>query len=335
MKISDKLPGLILVLLLAALASALADSPLLLHTGLSALSLAILGGMLLGNTLYPRWQHSCGAGVALAQLRLLRLGIVLYGCRLSFADIASVGATGILSDLLVLSSTFALACWLGTRYFGLDAKSAMLIGAGSSICGAAAVLATEPVVQGGAEKVSVAVATVMVFGSASMFLYPLLFQLSSVHPHQFGIYVGSTVHEVAQVVVAAHGGGGGELNAAVITKMIRVMMLAPFLILLSAWLSKAQTGGAPRPITIPWFALGFIACAGLHSIVPLPVHATRLMAMLDNVLLAMAMGALGLNTRIAAIRRAGIKPLALAGILFVYLVCGGALINDGVARCLG
>lgn len=145
--------------------------------GVSALTLAILLGMLAGNTFYPRLAANADPGVRFSKATLLRLGIVLYGLRLTFQDIGNVGWTGVAIDAAVLCSTFGLACFVGTRVFGLDRTTAMLIGAGSSICGAAAVMAAEPVVRGRADQVMVAVATVVVFGTLAMFLYPVLYHL--------------------------------------------------------------------------------------------------------------------------------------------------------------
>ncbi|TDR80725.1 YeiH family putative sulfate export transporter [Paludibacterium purpuratum] len=331
------LPGMALILLLAGIALYLAGLPAFSHLGLSALTLAIVGGMLLGNTLYPHIAERSHHGVAFGKQQLLRLGIILYGCRLTLQDIAKVGTSGLIIDLLVLSSTFALSIWLGTRLFGLDKKSAILIGAGSSICGAAAVLATEPVVRGSAEKVAVAVATVVVFGTASMFLYPLLYPLA-LHwfggdAHAFGVYTGSTVHEVAQVVAAARAASPDAESTAVIVKMIRVMLLAPFLIGLSAWMARTEPRhGHARSITVPWFAVLFVLMTALHSLPFFPRQFDHVLLFIDNLLLAMAMGALGLTTHVSALRRAGVKPLLLAGLLFVYLIVGGALINLAVSH---
>ena len=116
---------------------------------------AIVLGILVGNTLYPRIAAGSAAGVGFSKQILLRAGIILYGLRLTFQDIAGVGLHGVLLDALMLASTFGLACLLGTRLFGLDRTTTLLIGAGSSICGAAAVMATEPVVRGRAEQVAV------------------------------------------------------------------------------------------------------------------------------------------------------------------------------------
>lgn len=334
--LTQKLPGLLLVLLLAGLAMLAANWPLCSQLGLSALTLAIVGGMLLGNTLYPRLATHSHHGVTFAKGQILRLGIILFGFKLTFQDIAAVGLTGILIDACVLTSTFALAYWLGRRKLGLDEHSVILIGAGSSICGAAAILATEPVVKAHAEKVAVAVATVVVFGTLAMFLYPLLFSLTQalgVSEFAYGVFTGSTVHEVAQAVAAGRAVSEQAANSAVITKMIRVMMLAPFLVILSAWLGRRHQSGSTeaRPITIPWFALGFLAMAGFNSLHWLPQAWVAQLIALDNLLLAMAMGALGLTTHISAIRRAGSKPMLLASALFGWLLVGGTLINSGVS----
>src|SRR5882762_2753266 len=273
--VTDRFPGIVLVGALAAVAIALGKIAWFESTGISALTLAIALGMIVGNTLYPRIARAGAGGVTFSKQTLLRLGIILYGLRLTFQDIATVGIRGVTIDFLVLSSTFALSWWMGTRLFGLDRKTAMLIGAGSSICGAAAVMATEPVVRGRAEEVSIAVATVVAFGTLAIFIYPALYHLNdrlhwvSITPFAYGIFTGSTVHEVAQVVAAGKAVAETAANTAVITKLVRVMMLAPFLVLLSAYLSRnAEDGAAPAPAgtrwrgVIPWFALGFIAVAG-------------------------------------------------------------------------
>jgi uncharacterized integral membrane protein (TIGR00698 family) len=342
------LPGLGLTGAIAFASIRLGQVDWLQSRGISALTLAIVLGMVAGNTIYSRIGGAAEAGVTFSKAKLLRLGIILYGLRLTFQDIGNVGWTGVAIDAAVLCSTFGLACFLGTRVFGLDRKTAMLIGAGSSICGAAAVMATEPVVRGRAEQVMVAVATVVVFGTLAMFLYPVLHQLNAQHqliamsPSAYGVYTGSTIHEVAQVVVAGRAVGEQAANTAVIAKMVRVMMLAPFLIVLSAWLSRssaqdAASDGPAKPrrgIVVPWFALGFVAVAGLNSLALLPHAVVNEFIEIDTVLLAMAMAGLGLTTHAAAIRKAGVRPLALAAVLFAWLVGGGLAINAGMTALL-
>jgi uncharacterized integral membrane protein (TIGR00698 family) len=352
------LPGIGLTVLLAFLALEIGRAPWLQANGISALTLAIALGMLVGNTIYPRLAAAAAGGVAFSKQALLRAGVILYGLRLTFQDIADVGIAGVIIDALVLSSTFALAWWAGTRVFGLDRKTALLIGAGSSICGAAAVMAAEPVVRGRAEQVTVAVSTVVVFGTLAIFLYPALYRwnahygLLPVTPAGYGIFAGSTIHEVAQVVAAGHAVTEAAANTAVITKMVRVMMLAPFLIMLSTYLSRhpepelaADAVPEPAPaqplesaskrrIVIPWFALGFVAVAAANSALVLPHALVTSVVALDTFLLAMAMAALGVTTQVSAIRTAGIKPLGLAALLFCWLILGGFAINMGVSAVL-
>ena len=348
------LPGLAFSAALAAVGIILGRMPWLQAHGFSALTLAIVLGILAGNTVYPRLATASGAGVDFSKQSLLRLGVVLYGLRLKVQDIGHVGIAGVAIDALVLGSTFSLACFIGTRWLGMDRKTAMLIGAGSSICGAAAVMAAEPVVRARAEQVTVAVATVVVFGTLAIFLYPVLFdlnrqwQLIPGGANGFGVYVGSTIPEVAQVVAAARSVGPRAADTAVIAKMVRVMMLAPFLIMLSAWLAReegrrarhgvsgnAQTRiDAKARLAVPWFAFAFVGVVLFNSLRLLPDSVLALTTELDTALLATAMAALGLSTHLSAIRRAGIKPLLLASILFVWLVAGGALINRWIPALL-
>ena len=351
------LPGLALSAALAAVAIWLGTSGWLQAHGMSALTVAIVLGIVLGNTVYPLVAASTGAGVGFSKQTLLRAGVILYGLRLTLHDIGQVGFSGVLIDALLLSSTFGLALVLGTRLFGLDRPTALLIGAGNAICGAAAVMATEPLLRAKAEHVTIAISTVVVFGTLAIFLYPALYELNQ-HWHllpagsrAFGIYAGSTIHEVAQVFAAGRSISVDTANTAVITKMVRVMMLAPFLIALSAWLARksagkngghsgansagthgadsgANTAAGPRRLTIPWFAFAFIGMVVFNSLALLPHAVVGTAIDVDTFLLAMAMGALGLTTHLSAIRRAGIKPLLLGAVLFVWLVGGGALINS-------
>jgi len=164
-------------------------------------------------------------------------------------------------------------------------------------------------------------------------------------PAAFGIFAGSTIHEVAQVVAAGRSIAEDAANTAVIVKMVRVMMLAPFLLALSFYFSRRKQSEQPKSgdtvrrkqgrIVIPWFALGFLASVALSSLGVLPARAVQVAANIDTFILAMAMVALGLTTQISAVRNAGTKPLLLAGLLFAWLVAGGAAVNVAVTAWLG
>ena len=321
--------GIALALLLASSALLLSKLPAVAASGLGTLTLAMVIGIVAGNTLYPRIAERCTPGVQIAKQHLLRLGIMLYGFRLTFQQIADVGVSGVAIDIATLGSTFFIACWLGRRVFKLDRDTVWLIGAGSSICGAAAILATAPVIKAEAQKVAVAIATVVVFGTLAMFLYPLLWRevstlFPAVTPAAWGIFTGSTLHEVAQVVAAGHAVGPDTENNAVIAKMLRVMMLAPFLLLLNI---RAGNSDRRSKVRFPWFALIFIFVAMVNSFHLLPPGVVSAIGELDTLLLATAMAALGLTTHFSLLRRAGFKPVLLGLLLFIWLVAGGGMIN--------
>lgn len=311
--------------------------------GLSSLTLAILIGMILGNTVYSSFAEQLHVGVTFAKGQILRLAIMFYGFKLTLTQVSSVGLSAVMSDALVLTSTFLLTYWIGTRWLKVDKQTTLLIGSGASICGAAAVIAAEPVIKAEAHKVTIAVATVVVFGTVAMLLYPFLYHLGWLQPwlnaQQYGIYTGSTIHEVAQVVVAGNAVSPEVGDTAVVTKMIRVMMLAPFLLILSFALTKGSSDNGKKPsfmnrvqqVKVPWFAFIFIAIVLLHTWVPMTASFERSMVMLDDVLLTMAMFALGLTTHLGAIKQAGVKPLILGAIMFTWLIVGGGLINIGIA----
>ena len=312
--------------------------------GLSSLTLAILLGMVLGNTVYPNFAEQLNAGVCFAKGQILRLAIMFYGFKLTMTQVASVGMPAIMTDALVLTSTFLLTYWLGTRWLKVDKKTTILIGSGASICGAAAVIAAEPVVKAEAHKVTIAVATVVVFGTIAMLLYPFLYHLGWLQPwlnaQQYGIYTGSTIHEVAQVVVAGNAINPEVGNTAVVTKMIRVMMLAPFLLILSFALTKGDSDShgekisfvdRVKQVNVPWFAFIFILIVILHTWIPMSDSFEQSMVIFDDILLTMAMFALGLTTHLSAIKQAGVKPLILGAIMFAWLIIGGGLINIGIS----
>jgi uncharacterized integral membrane protein (TIGR00698 family) len=321
---------------------AAASMPWARNLGLSALTLAIIFGMIAGNTIFPAIAPATESGVDFAKNKLLRAGIVLYGFRITFGQVAAVGWAGLAIDVLMIALTYTLAVNLGTRVFKLDRETSMLIGTGSSICGAAAVLAAEPVVRAPEHTVSVAVATVVVFGTLGMFLYPLLYPYLGLSPQSYGVFAGSTIHEVAQVVAAGKAVSEAAAGTAVIEKMLRVMMLAPFLLLISRAHRPGEgsrDAGSPaplkrQPVTVPWFAVLFIAACGVNSAVVLPPEVTKALINADTLLLAMAMAALGLRTHARAVRQAGVRPLMLAGALFCFLTVGGYGVNRLVALLL-
>jgi uncharacterized integral membrane protein (TIGR00698 family) len=329
-------PGLLAVGAISALAFLLARVPALAALGLSALTIAILVGATLGNLGHRLFANPAAQpGLQFAQKTLLRLGVALYGLNLSLQQIVRVGPAAIAADLFVVVSTIAVGWWVGYRWLKMDRDTVILASAGSGICGAAAVIATESVLGAAPHKTSAAVGQVVLFGSLAMLVYPLLFGILDVARAPFGVFVGSTVHEVAQVVAIGKTIGGDAAENAVVVKMIRVMMLAPFLILLGRFVARATpTSARPPDARLPGFAIAFIVIAIVHPYLGLSEDLLAALRAFDIVLLAAAMAALGIDTTIAKLRIAGRDVLVLGAILFAYLIVGGGIANWLIERVL-
>lgn len=239
-----------------------------------------------------------------------------------------------LIDATVVTVTIIGGVFVG-RLLKMDKDVALLTSIGSGICGAAAILGAEATIKSKPFKTAVAVSTVVIFGTISMFLYPVLYRngIVDLSSEQMGLYTGSTLHEVAHVVGAGNAMGKEISDVAIIVKMIRVIMLVPVLLVLSYLISLARrklqpvagtTGGeATGKITIPWFALGFLAVIGFNSFDLLPVSLVDFINNVDTFLLTMAMTALGAETSIEKFKKAGAKPFILALILYGWLLTGG------------
>lgn len=327
------LAGLIFVILLAVISISLAHLSWFSQAGISPLTIGIVIGMLMGNLATAGQLVHLEAGVEFAKSRILKTGIILLGFHFTFSEIIGLGWRGVLIDILIMTGVLALAYVTGRKLLKLDRHTSLLIGAGSAICGAAAILATAPVIKAKADSVIIAVATVVIFGTTSMFVYPFIGAYLGLSDHVFGIYAGSTIHEVAQVVAAASAVSPDAAQVAVLEKMIRVMLLAPFLIVLAMLPARSASAHATSSLRVtlaqmPWFAILFVLVIGFNSLVKLNTVFTHFLLSLDDLLLTMAMVALGLKTHLKVVRQAGIKPLILGLVLFVFLVGGGAVINQ-------
>ena len=236
--IAAVIPGLLLTAGVAGLAFGLRRVPGVAM--LSPMILATLIGMTLHNVFgTPAWAKP---GITFSLKRVLRLGIILLGLQLMASQVAQVGFAGVGVIAATLVATFVFTKWLG-RAMGVDAKLTELIAAGTSICGASAVIATNTVTNGRDEDVAYAVACVTVFGSLSMLLYPLLPGLLHLSPAAFGLWSGASIHEIAQVVAAAFQDGAHAGEVGTVAKLTRVMMLAPVVLTLGF---MAVRRAAPR-----------------------------------------------------------------------------------------
>lgn len=303
----------------------------------SALVFALVLGLIVGNLPVARRIHSVDAGLKFSTRWLLRTGIVLFGLSVTLQQVFVLGPRVVALDLLVITTVMIVGYQLGTRWLKLDPEIALLTSAGSAICGAAAVLATETTIRARPAATAMAVATVVLFGSLAMVIYPALFPLLGWDQGLYGVYIGATVHEVAQVVAAGNAVGSDALANAVIVKLVRVMLLVPFLLVVGKWWLRKQVvsgrdGDAAGKLTVPWFAFGFIAMVVVNSLITLPPTLHAGLALAGQVALAMAMAALGYETRMEKLRALGLKPLVLGLVLFVLLIVGGMIVTPLITQ---
>ncbi|WP_121627820.1 YeiH family protein [Poseidonibacter antarcticus] len=296
---------------------------------ISPLIIAIVLGTVLSHLFKHSFKEYLNDSINFSTKYVLRFGIILYGFRLTLQNLTEVGLEGLIFAIFIVSSTFIIGYIIGTKFLKMDKEITILTSVGSSICGAAAVLATESVIKTPAYKSAVAVSTVVIFGSIAMVLYPLLYEYNvfNLDLNTFGIYIGGTLHEVAHVVAAGNAVNTDVANSAVIEKMIRVILLAPFLIVLSFFWMKndSKEGGkaVKRKIVIPWFAVIFCVVICFNSFGFISGKYIEVINDFDTFLLTMAMFALGLQTHISKFKEVGAKPFYLAFILFIWLIFGG------------
>lgn len=326
------LHGVLLIVLFSCAAFYIGGMNWVKALSLSPMVVGIVLGMLYANSLRNNLPETWVPGIAFCAKRVLRFGIILYGFKLTFQDVTLVGLPAICMDALIVVGTILLGIGMG-RLLKIDRSIALLTACGSAICGAAAVLGVDGAIRPKPYKTAVAVATVVIFGTLSMFLYPILYRsgVFSLPPELMGIFAGSTIHEVAHVVGAGNAMGPAVSNVAIIVKMIRVMMLVPVLLVIAYCVARGfgcegdeeASADRRRSITIPWFAVLFLVVIGFNSLNLLPTSVVEGINTLDTFLLTMAMTALGAETSIDKFKKAGFKPFLLAAILYVWLTAGG------------
>lgn len=254
-------------------------------------------------------------GAQLAARQVLRVGVALLGLRLALSQLVAVGPAALAVLAITIPATLAGTLWLGRR-LGLSRELSLLVATGSAICGASAVAAMDAATGSDEEEVTLAVATVTLFGTAALVVLPLVSgALLHLSPDAFGTWVGASVHEVAQVVAAATPGGHAAVETATVVKLSRVLMLAPLVLGVVLWRRRGAEAPAAvdgrRASAVPVFVLGFLACVALTStgLIPAPVLAGA--QRLDVALLTAALVGLGLGASARQIIRLGWRPMAL------------------------
>jgi len=309
-------PGLLLTLCLASVAFLLRFLPGL--NILSPLILAILLGILLRNSLGVSVR--CQPGITFSLKRMLRLAIALLGLQLSLSQLQQVGITGFLLITTILVLTFGFTFWLG-RYLKIRQPLTYLIAAGTSICGASAIVATAAVLDSSDEDTTYAVGTITLFGTLSMLLYPLVLPLLDLTPEAFGIWCGASIHEVAQAIAAAFQLNSVSGELASIAKLSRVLWLAPIILVISSLSVHSQSSHPDVPVCsiIPWFIVGFIGLIFFNSWNLFPAGLKIIVGKANLLFLTMAMAAMGLETRWQNTQKIGLKPFYLGALSCLFI----------------
>ncbi|EFH81828.1 YeiH family protein [Ktedonobacter racemifer] len=325
--------GLGLTVILGVIAMFLAPLPGL--TIMGSLTVALLLGLLWRGTIgLPRAYTS---GVRFSSQKLLRYGIILTGVRLNFGLLISGGVRILILDLVMILVGVGVLPWLAHR-LGLSKRLAFLICVGQSICGASAVGALAAVMPDVDEDdASLAVAICGLIGTVGVLLYAFGGHLIGLTSTQYGLLAGSTLHEIAQVVAAGPAGGPGAADIAMLTKLTRVVLLAPVAVVatfLFSWRASRQAGVSNslnlKKIPLPWFVLGFLLVGVINSLGFFSKDIAALLVQASTFLMVAAMAAMGLMVDFAVLRRRGLRALGVSLLLLaIFIVLSSAIIFLG------
>ncbi|GAA2813047.1 putative sulfate exporter family transporter [Kitasatospora paracochleata] len=308
-------PGLALAALGVALAWAVHAAVPAVPRLTAAVALGIAAAHLPG--LRPLIRGAARPGLSLAAKRLMRIGIVLLGFKLSLDDVLGLGWSTVAVVLTVVAATFGGTLWLGRR-LRLPGDQPLLIAAGYAICGASAIGAVGEAAGSEEEDAAASVALVTLCGTLAIAVLPLLHHPLGLDTADFGRWVGASVHDVGQVVATAQTGGPAALREAVLVKLMRVVLLAPLVagVALARRRSargarSGQGGGGRRLPVVPLFVAGFLVAVALRSALPLPDGLLGLTQDAQELLLAAALVGLGSAVHLPTLARTGARTAAL------------------------
>lgn len=310
-------PGLGLTALIAAASTVIGGLAPVVGSALPALLIGV------AISLWRRPGALFAPGLAVSARLLLQTAVVLLGVQLSVAEVLRVG----LESLPVMLTSLAvclLGAWALGRALRVERRLTTLIGVGTGICGASAIAAVSPVIAATGAEIAYAMTTIFLFNVLAVVLFPLLGHALQLDPHTFGLLAGTAVNDTSSVVAAAAVYGSAALGFAVVVKLVRTLMIIPISVGLSIAEARRHSRGrrlTPRGIVrlVPWFLVGFLLVAAVTSTGIVPASVRDGLSVMSGFLIAMALAAIGLSTDVAALRRAGWRPLALGAILWILV----------------
>ena len=296
--------------------------------------LAVLGALVISLILGVVCQAAKPAvayakpGIALISNKFLRAGIILLGFKLNLVALAQAGVKTIALACVVVTGTIFLAYNLARR-FGVDRHLAILTASGTGICGAAAVMGiasqlptSEKEAERHGEDKVVAVAIVAILGTLFTLVDIAVGPLLGMSATQFGVMAGGSLHEIAHAVAAGGAGGSESLDIAIITKLSRVLLLAPAAIVIGVWYRKAEgvEADGKGKVPIPWFMVGFVAASVIGTFAPLTQEMLDGLVKVSYLLLGMAMAALGMTVNFRVLLTRGRNAFVAAFITSIVLL---------------
>lgn len=300
------LPGFIASAMVAAAASFLSE-----HYHAPVMLFALLLGMSMN---FLSVEGACKPGVEFTAREVLRLGVALLGMRITFSQIAALGWHPVVLVLVAVVATILVAM-LAARAMGFQTLFGLLTGGATAICGASAALALAASLPAhtGKEKATLfTVIGVSALSTLAMVVYPMVVKALDLNAVQAGVFLGGTIHDVAQVVGAGYGMSQETGDTATVVKLMRVAMLLP-VIVCAAMITRARgaTDGGKRPPLLPWFAVGFIVLAAINSTGWVPTMMQQLANETSRWCLVISISALGMKTQLKELATVGIKPIVL------------------------
>jgi uncharacterized integral membrane protein (TIGR00698 family) len=265
--------------------------------------------------------------IRFASSTVLQTAIVLLGLTFGLGQLVRVGR----ASLPVMLGTLAIAlvaAWLIGRALRVDRTQRTLIGVGTAICGASAIGAVSPIVGAAETEVAYAVSTIFVFNVVAVVCYPAIGHLLGLSQQSFGVWAGTAVNDTSSVVAASSAYGTAASQAAVVTKLARTTMIVPIALALTAL--EARRGRAQRrPVRklLPVFLLWFLLASALNTAGFVDGRTAAAASHAATFLIAVALGAIGLSTRVGDLRRAGPRPFVLGTVLWALVGISGLLLQ--------
>jgi len=296
---------------------------------------ALAAGAVLRNAF--RLPDSWRPGLEFTLKRLLRVAIVLFGATLSLAEILATGTGALVLIAVTVVTALGLTYLFGT-WLRAPSRLVGLIGVGTAICGATAIITVGPILQSSADEIAFAVATIFLFNALAVAVYPVLGHLLALPDRLFGLWAGTAIHDTSSVLAAAYAYSDPAGQVATVVKLTRTLMLVPLVLAIALAVSYREMGkgrGAAARVRLgaifPWFVLWFAGAALLHSLGILPPALVRVLGVTGKFLVVTVMAAVGLGADAALLRRLGARPL-LIGLFAAVLI---AALSLTLARWLG